>query len=112
MKKLIWWTISALILMIGFPWLAVEFAGSGGMAVCFILFYAINPLFAVFCGVSAGRNIKKLWMLPMITAVLFLTGAWLLFELYETAFLLYGGCYLAIGIAAMLISALINQRKR
>ena len=30
MKKLITWTMSALILMIGFPWLAVTFAGSAG----------------------------------------------------------------------------------
>ena len=37
MKKLITWTMSALILMIGFPWLAVTFAGSAGMAICFIL---------------------------------------------------------------------------
>lgn len=43
MKKLIIWTISAMILMIGFPWLAVTFAGSAGMAICFLLFFALTP---------------------------------------------------------------------
>ncbi len=112
MKKLIAWTISALILMIGFPWLAVAFAGSAGMAICFLLFYAINPLFSVVCGAFAGQNIKQLWALPIITAGLFLVGAWLFFELGETAFLLYCICYLIIGIVAMLISAFVNKRKQ
>lgn len=51
MKSVIIITISILILMIGCPWLAVTFAGTTGMAVCFVLFYAINPLFSVACGV-------------------------------------------------------------
>ena len=111
MKKLIAWTISALVLMIGFPWIAVTFAGGAGMAICFILFFVINPLYAAVCGVFAGKNIKRLWVLPIISAGLFLTGVWLFFEMGETAFLLYGGCYLIIGIIAMLISAFVNKRK-
>lgn len=112
MKKFIGWTVSAMILMIGFPWLAVTFAGSAGMAVCFILFYAVNPLFCAVCGVFAGRFIKQLWTLPIISAGLFLAGVWLFFEMGEPAFLLYCGCYLMIGIATMLISALVNKRKK
>ena len=37
MKKFIIWTLAALVLMLGFPFLAVQFAGTNGMAVCFIL---------------------------------------------------------------------------
>lgn len=112
MKKLLTWTLFAIILMIGCPWLAVEFAGSAGMAVCFILFLAVNPLFSVVCGVFAGKDIKQLWKLPIITAGLFLAGTWLFFEMKETAFLLYCGCYLIMGVIAMLISALVNKRKQ
>ena len=112
MKKLIIWTMSALILMIGFPWLAVTFAGSAGMAICCILFFAVNPLYAALSGVFAGKNIKQLWSLPIITAGLFLAGAWLFFEMGEPAFLLYCGCYLVIGIVAMLISSFVNKRKQ
>ena len=60
MKKLIIWTVLAIILMLGCPWLAVEFAGSAGMAVCFILFFAINPIFSVVCGVSAAQSFQVL----------------------------------------------------
>ena len=111
MKKLMVWSILAMLLMIGCPWLAVEFAGSAGMAVCFILFFAINPLFSAVCGAIAGKNIKQLWALPIIIAGLFLAGTWLFFEMGEPAFLLYCGFYLVIGIIAMLISAFENKRK-
>lgn len=112
MKKLIGWIVSAMILMIGFPWLAVAFAGSAGMAVCFILFYAVNPMFCAVCGAFAGKRVKQRWMLPVISAGLFLAGVWLFFEMGEPAFLLYCGGYLVIGYAAMLISALVNKRKQ
>lgn len=112
MKKLIVWTVLALLLMIGCPWLAVTFAGSAGMAVCFILFFAVNPVFSAVCGVFAGKNIKQLWALPVITAGLFLAGAWLFFEMSETAFWMYCGCYLIIGVIAMLISHFVHKRKR
>ena len=110
MKPFMTWTILAMLLMIGCPWLAVEFAGSAGMAVCFILFFAVNPLFSVVCGAFAGKNIRQLWALPIITAGSFLAGVWLFFEMGEPAFLLYCGCYLMIGMIAMLISAFMNQR--
>lgn len=112
MKKSMIWTISAMILMIGVPWLAVTFAGSAGMAICFILFFAINPLFSAICGVFAGKSIRQLWALPIITVGLFLAGAWLFFDMGETAFLLYAGCYLAIGMIAMLLSLLVKRMKR
>ena len=112
MKKLITWTILAILLMIGCPWFSVEFAGSAGMAICFVLFFAINPMFSAFCGVSAGKDIKRLWSLPIITAVLFLVGVWLFFEMGEPAFLLYCGSYLIIGMIAMSISAFVNKKKQ
>lgn len=112
MKKLFIWIIATVVLMIGFPWLAVTFAGSAGMAICFILFYAINPLFSAASGISAGKNIRQLWALPLIASGSFLAGVWLFFELGEPAFLLYGGCYLIIGIVFMLISFFLGNRKR
>lgn len=102
----------SMLLMIGCPWFAVEFAGDGGMAVCFLLFYAVNPIFSAVCGAYAGKNIKRLWTLPIVVAGLFLVGAWLLFEMGEKAFLLYSGCYLIIGVAAMLISSFVNKKKQ
>ena len=33
------------------------------------------------------------------------------FDMGESAFILYSGCYLAIGLLAMLVSALVNRKK-
>lgn len=112
MKQFIIWTMLAILLMIGCPWLAVTFAGTAGMAVCFLLFFAVNPIFSAVCGVFSGKNMKQLWILPIIVSGLFLAGIWLFFEMGEPDFLLYGGCYLIIGVVAMLISAFINKRKQ
>ena len=111
MRKVINWIIFVLILMIGCPWLAVTFAGTAGMAVCFLLFYAINPLFSIACGVFAGKNIKKLWGFPIFNAGMFLVGTWMFFEMGEPAFLLYCGVYLIIGICSMLVTAWLNKKK-
>ena len=112
MKSHIVWLLSSAFLMIGCPWMAVTFAGSAGMAVCFILFFAANPLFSAMCGAFAGKHIRQNWFLPVISAGLFLAGTWLFFDMGEPAFLLYGGVYLAIGLAAMLLRSFFERRRK
>lgn len=97
--------------MLAFPWLAVTFVkGDAGMAVCFLLFFAVNPLYSVLIGAFAGKDVKHLWSLPVISAVLFLIGTWIFFDMGETAFILYAAVYLIIGIMAMLISMFIRKK--
>ena len=110
LKKLLTWTALAALLMIGGPFLALQFAGWNAMGVCFLLFFAANPLFSAVCGAVAGANTRKLWALPLITAVLFLVGVWLFFEMGEPAFFIYFAGYLLIGALAMLISAVLKKR--
>ena len=102
--------ISAVIMLL-FPFLAVTFVkADAGMAVCFILFYAVNPVYTVVIGIFAGKNIKRLWSLPIISSILFLTGAWLLFDMGEIAFIMYAVIYLILGMLAMLASMFISKK--
>ena len=56
MKKLISWLIASSAVMLALPWLAVTFIkGDGGMTACFILIFALNPIFAITSGISAER---------------------------------------------------------
>ena len=113
MKKFITWTLLAGILMIGGPWLTLTiFDGLDAMGACFILFFAIDPLFSAICGAIAGKNIKQLWALPIITAGLFLIGVWLFLEMGELDFLIYCIGYLIIGIASMFISNRVKSIKK
>ena len=92
------------------PWLAARFASAdAGMAACFLLFYAVNPLLALGIGVLAGR--RRWWELPVCVAGLSLLGAWLIFTVGEGAFLLYAGIYLVLGWAAMGLTRIIAKER-
>ena len=108
-QKMIFWFLLSAVVMLLLPWLAVTFIkGDGGMAVCFILFFAVNPIYSVTAGVFAGKNGKRLWSLPLISAALFLAGTWIFFDMGETAFILYAAVYLILGILGMLVSRFIR----
>lgn len=110
-KNIILWLAVSAVVMLMFPWLAVTFVkGDAGMAVCFLLFFALNPLYSVIFGVFAGKDMKHLWSLPVISAVLFLIGTWIFFDMGEMAFVLYAAVYLALGIVTMLISMIIRKK--
>lgn len=105
------WLIATAIIMLVFPYLAVTLVnGNSGMTVCFILFFALNLFYAVCSGIYAGKNLKKFWSLPIITALFFLIGVWLFFDMGEKIFIVYASIYLLIGITTMLISAFIKRK--
>jgi hypothetical protein len=111
MKKLLYWSLGATVLMIGGPCFAVCYGGMDGMGLCFLLFLAINPTFSFVSGIFAGREIRRLWPLPLITSGLFIVGATILFAPLDPAFFLYGAIYLGIGSIAMGAGALIKRIK-
>ncbi len=110
-KNIILGIVVSTVVMLMFPWLAVTFVkGDVGMAACLFLFFAVNPLYSVIIGVFTGKNIRHLWSLPIISAMLFLIGTWIFFDMGETAFILYAVVYFVLAIVAMLISMFIRKR--
>ncbi len=102
--------VTKLAVMIGFPWLAVTLAPSdAGMAICFVLFFAANPIFALADGWFAGKDVRRRWWYPAATAICFLLGVWCFFAPGEPAFFLYALYYLVIGVVSMVFSALIQK---
>lgn len=113
MKKIIAWLIASAAILLALPWLAVTFVKSdAGMAVSLFLFFVLNPIYAICAGAYAGKDIKKFWVLPVITALFFLAGAWWFFELGESDFILYALVYLILGIAAMLLSQFVRKKRQ
>ena len=107
MKKILFWLSGAAFVMLVLPWIAVTWIkGDGGMAACFLLFFAVDPAFSIIMGASAGKDVRARWFLPLISPLFFLAGTWLFFDMGETAFLLYASIYLILGMAAMLISVI------
>lgn len=110
MKSISFAILFSAAVMLGLPWLAVTFAADdAGMALCFLLFFAVDPIFSIAMGFYAGKDETRRWFLPLLTPLLFLAGCWLLFDSGERSFLLYAGIYLLLGCAAMIVSLLISK---
>ena len=104
--------IAALVALL-LPWLAVTFIkGDNGMAVTFLLFFAVNPVTAILLGIFSGGDVRTAWFQPLLFAALFLLGTWVLFTMAEMAFALYAAVYLILGYAAMLLTWCAAKRKR
>lgn len=110
MKQLLFSTGISALIMLGLPWLAVSFApGDAGMAICFLLFYGLNPLYAGISGYICGRKGKHMWMSPVLAALLFLAGSWMFFDAGELVFLIYALVYLGLGLLAMTVSTIFHK---
>ena len=63
------WLAVSVVVMLVMPWAAVTFVkGDAGMAVCFLLFFVIAPIYSVAIGGLAGKDRKHLWSLPVRSA--------------------------------------------
>lgn len=100
------------VMMLFLPWCSVTFIkGDNAMAVCFLLFYAINPVTAVAIGICSGCRIGTLWFQPILLAVFFLLGTWIFFDMGERAFLLYAAVYLLLGCTVMLSTSFLVRKR-
>ena len=111
-KKNILALILIALVMLELPWLVLKLVqGPDALTAVLLLFFIVDPLFSIFLGVFAGRDAKSRWYLPVLTAALYVAGAWLFFDRGETAFLLYAAGYLALGLVAMLLTAFLRRRR-
>ena len=112
-KRTIVTLLIAAVVALLLPWLAVTLVpGDSGMAVTFLLFFAVNPITAVLLGIFSGGNVRGAWFQPLLFAALFLLGTWVFFTMAEMAFVLYAAAYLILGYAAMLLTWCAAKRKR
>ena len=111
MSKKFWlypMTVSAVMGLL-VPWVAVAFLADAGLAVCLIQFFVLEPMVSAWVGWRSGVHPKTLWCLPPASALFFLLGTWLQFEMGEPAFLLYSGIYSGIGYMAMLVRVVYRK---
>ncbi|MGM9590550.1 MAG: hypothetical protein ACI3V0_10315 [Faecousia sp.] len=108
MKKTIIPLVIIFLVMFGCPWAAVTFApGDAAMAICFVLFFGLNPLGSLYVGIWSGLAVKGRWYWPMVNAAAFLLSAWALFTPEEPAFGGYAIAYLAVGFLAMIVTVFV-----
>lgn len=79
-----------------------------GMLLVIILFFCIYPVVSAFVGVIAGKDIKHLWLAPILVAILF----WIFSSItYKSAFpFVYSVAYLIISAIGMIITHKIIKK--
>lgn len=99
----IWLTVTIVVMFI-LPFAIARLASEcSGMALCMILFFIVNPIYSVILGFNCGKNIHRMWNLPLVSAIAFLAGTWLFFDIKEVWFLIYAAIYLTLGWIAMFV---------
>lgn len=112
-RTLIKWICITVAVMFILPFAVSRLASEcTGMALCMMLFLVVNPIYQIVLGVVAGKDVRFLWHLPVVSAVAFLAGAWLFFDIHEPWFVTYAAVYLCIGAVSMLITALFLKHQR
>lgn len=87
--------------MLLLPLLASFLPGEAVFAIAVLLFMAVDPLFSLCIGIAAGRDIRCLWYVPLLTVALYWVGAALFITGWNTTIWVYAAAYLLIGTAAM-----------
>ena len=109
MKNFLKVTGISLLLTFVLPVIAVKTVpADAGMAVCFILFFAVNTAASCIIGVFAGGNIRKNWYFVFVLPIIFLLSSVIIFAL-DMAFAVYAALYLVIGIILMAAKAIVEK---
>ncbi len=110
-KKYIYWLCTTIAVMLVLPFVVARLASEcSGMALCMMLFFIINPIYSAILGFNCGKNIRRMWNLPLVSSIAFLAGTWLFFDIKEIWFLIYAAIYLALGWIAMFIRKAYPKR--
>lgn len=75
-----------------------------GIGFIFILNLLLYPIVFGSMGIVAGTDIRKLWFVPVVAAVLYLPAMWLILRSLVIEFTVYAVVYLIIAVVAMLIT--------
>lgn len=109
-RTLMIWLAVSILVMFALPFAVARLASEcSGMALCMILFFIINPIYSAILGYRCGKDVGRMWNLPLVFAIAFLAGTWIFFDIHELWFIAYAGVYLVIGYIAMFISKHLNR---
>ncbi len=103
MNHTIKWILITILYMFFLPWVIVSSTNS--LAFVFVLLYIANPFFSIYLGYISGMQTKKMWFIPILSAVFFILGVLVLFDSSEIKYFYYYAIgYLITGLLSMFFS--------
>ena len=111
-KKIIFSFIIMFIVLLILPFICVKTVKPHEfMGLMILLFFIINPITSAIINSIIGKDIKKMWWMPIMFCIIFLLSYWLVLEEIILDLMFYAIIYLIIGIVFMLLSFFIARRK-
>ena len=72
------------------------------MGITIMLFFVVNPLTTAIINSMIGKDIKKMWWLPILFCIVFLLSYWLVLEEIILDLVFYSVIYVIIGLIFMI----------
>lgn len=111
MNKFFTFIMVTAFFLVGIPWIVVFFVKGNYYDLALkLMFLALNPLYAMAVGISAGKNIKIRWLMCILPPFMFMGCIWLLFDFKDLKFHYYAVLYFLIEIVFMMISWAIRKK--
>ena len=112
-KKLTIIVITIIFILVITPLLFIKLAQPHDfMGTMILLFFIINPVLAIFVNSMVGKDVNKLWSLPLIFSIVFLVSYWFVLKEIILDLVVYALMYLIIGIIVMFISFFVSKKKQ
>ena len=80
------------------------------MGITMMLFFVVNPLTTAFINSMIGKDIKRMWWMPILFCIVFLLSYWLVLEEIILDLVFYAVIYIIIGIIFMIGSWCFTQK--
>ena len=103
-NKLIITSTIKLVVLLALPLIFVNLAKPHeAMGLMMTFFFAINPVASVIVSLFVGKDIKKLWWIPLSFAIVFLLSYWFVLSEIIWDLTIYAIIYALLGLLTMII---------
>ena len=103
--------IAELTVLLILPFLFINLSKpNDAMGLLIIFFFLIDPIAAAMIASFVGRDIKKLWWIPLSFALVFLFSYWLVLKEIILDLIIYAIVYLLEGVLAAVISWIVSRK--
>lgn len=80
------------------------------LGILILLLMCVYPIISFIIGIVVGKDICKLWYIPLINFILFPILYWIVMKDIVWDFYIYSFGYLGISIISIIITYLINKK--
>ena len=110
-KKIIISFIIMLIVLLILPFLFIQTAKAHEfMGIIVMLFFVVNPITTAIINSMIGKDIRKMWWMPVLFCIVFLLSYWFVLGEIILDLMFYAVIYLIIGLVFMIGSFVVKLK--